>query len=68
MTCKLCKCYSLNLNEIRDVCGCKCHGHEHKWRFDESQTKAFCNCGQASSATFWEQVDKGNIKDRWRNK
>lgn len=23
--CVLCKCHSLNLNEIRDPCGCKCH-------------------------------------------
>jgi len=23
--CRICKCYSLNLNEIRDVCICQCH-------------------------------------------
>ncbi len=40
---------------------------DHKWRYDEWQTKAFCKkCGQGSSSEFWAKVDSGEIEDRWR--
>jgi len=50
-----------------DKAYCIIMNHEHDWRFDELQTKAYCMCGKVSCHMFWEQVDKGNIKDRWRN-